>query len=178
MENFLENPTVKTIFSRKSVRKFKDIPVEKETLLNLVKAGMAAPTAVNKQPWAFIIVDDRKTLNLLADKLPYAKMLFSATAAIVVCGLPKESLEEKPIDYAIIDSSAAAENILLAAEAIGLGAVWTAVYPRIDRIDIVREILFVPEDVLPFCVIPIGWPAGEEVPKDKYKPEKIHWNNW
>jgi nitroreductase len=165
------------IHSRKSVRSFTGEPVGRETLDRLLRAGMAAPTAVNRQPWAFIAVTNRKTLDSLAAGLPYAKMLQKAGAAIIVCALPDKAYEKKA-EFAIIDSSCASQNILLAAEALGLGAVWTAAYPEKERMDFVRKMLNIPQDVIPLNVIPIGYPTGVDKPKDKYNPDNIHWEKW
>lgn len=137
---------LKTIFNRKSVRSFTGQEVSNELLEELVRAGMAAPSARNLQPWAFVIVTNRPTLDTLAKRLPYAKMLFEAPAAIAVCGdLSKAG--DSPEGYWVQDCSAATQNILLAAEAMGLGAVWTGVYPRPDRVTIVKEVLGLPDNV-------------------------------
>jgi nitroreductase len=165
------------IHSRKSVRNFTGQSVEKEKLDKILKAAMAAPTAVNRQPWSFVVVTERKTLNTLRDGLPYAKMLGQAGAAIVVCAVP-EKAHDRMVEFAIIDSSLAGENILLAVEALGLGATWTAAYPYKDRMNVVRRALNIPESVIPLNVIPIGYPTGADKPKDKYKPENIHWEKW
>ncbi len=172
------NPILQNIHNRKSVRSFTDEKVTQEQLETLLKAGMAAPTARNIQPWAFIAVTDRKTLDQLANALPYAKMLFRATAAIVVCGLPERAGSDSPEGYWVQDCSAATQNILLAAESLGLGAVWTGVYPRSERVNKVREILGIPEKVFPLNVIPIGYPSGIDKPKAKFRPENILWEKW
>jgi len=165
------------IHSRKSVRIFTGQAVSKGDLNTILRAGMAAPTAVNKQPWSFIVITERKTLNVLADKLKNASMLGKAGAAIIVCAIPEKAYGQKK-DLAIIDSALAGENILLAIEALGLGATWTAAYPYEDRMNIVRKTLGIPERVIPLNVIPIGHPTGSDKPKNKYKPENIHWEKW
>lgn len=165
------------IHNRKSVRHFTGQAVDKNDLVTIVKAGMAAPTAVNMQPWSFIIITDRKSLDDLAGLLPYAKMLDKAGAAIVVCAIPDKAFN-KSVDFAVIDSSCASENILLAAEALGLGALWTAVYPDKARIEAVRKELNIPDNIIPLNVIPIGHPTGEDKPKDKFKQENIRWNKF
>lgn len=165
------------IHNRKSVRSFTGQSVSKDLLDKIIRAGMAAPTAVNKQPWAFIVVTDRKILDTLAAGLPYAKMLDKAGAAIIVCAIPEKAYE-KNLELAVIDSTCASENILLAAEALGLGAVWTAAYPYKDRMDIARKALNIPQDIIPLNVIPVGHPTGTDKPKDKYKPENVHWEKW
>ncbi|MFP4529413.1 MAG: nitroreductase family protein [Candidatus Kapaibacterium sp.] len=170
---------IDAILNRKSVRNFiPDRPVSDEHMDTLLRAGMAAPSAMNKQPWSFISIDDRETLDRLGRALPYCKMIHKASAAIVVCAHPDWSIEDMKLEYAIIDACAATENILIAAEALGLGAVWTAVYPRKDRMDPARAILGIPENVIPLNVIPIGWPDGSEQPKEKFKEDRIHQNKW
>ncbi len=167
-----------TIIKRKSVRNFVKGEVSKNQLLQMVKAGMAAPSARNRQPWEFIMVTDREILDKLAEGLPYAKMLYDAYAAIVVCGDLNEKKYHNPEPYWVQDCSAATQNILLEAEYIGLGAVWTAVFPRKERILIVRENLLLPEHIVPLNVIPVGIPSGKDKPKDKFNPQKVHWQAW
>ncbi|MRT92921.1 nitroreductase family protein [Ancylomarina sp. 16SWW S1-10-2] len=169
------NETLKTIHNRKSVRHFTDAPVSKAQLELLIKAGMAAPTAVNRQPWAFYVVRDKAVLNRLSEQLPYAKMLTQAQAAIVVCGDMDRAGNLKDKGYWVHDCAAATENILLAAESIGLGAVWTASYPYDDRTVAVINELNLPKKHIPLNVIPIGYPTGEDQPKDKWKPEYVIW---
>ena len=138
----------------------------------------AAPTAVNKQPWAFVVVDDRTVLDKLAAELPYAKMTAQAPLAIVVCGDLSKALNGEKDRYWMLDCSAASENLLLAAESMGLGAVWTAVYPENDRIAKVRSVLSLPDHIIPFNLIPVGYPQHREESKDKFKTENIHYNKW
>lgn len=170
-----ENETLEVIHNRKSVRHFTDQPVSKEQIETLLRAGMAAPTAVNRQPWVFYVVTKREVLDKLSQQLPYAKMLSQAQAAIVVCGDMEKAGNLKDKDYWVQDCSAATENILLAAESIGLGAVWTASYPYDDRTKVVIKALNLPENHVPLNVIPIGYPTGEDMPKNKWKPENIIW---
>jgi nitroreductase len=169
--------TLTVIHNRKSVRNYTGESVTPDQLEILLKAAMAAPSAVNCQPWEFVIVTDRKTLDRLGDVLPYAKMIYKAGAAIIVCGIPAKA-HKNFVEYAIIDSTLASQNILLAAEAIGLGAIWTAAYPYPDRMKSVRSILNIPSDVIPLNVIPIGHPTGEDKPKEKFNPNKIHRERW
>lgn len=170
--------TLETIFNRKSVRHFTSEKVSREQLNLLVKAAMAAPSAVNKQPWDFVIVDDRATLDKLAEGLPYASMLKSATAAVVVCGNMNKALDGDSQQYWIQDCSAATQNLLLAAESIGLGAVWTGVFPSNERVAHVKNTLSIPETSTPLNVIPIGYPTGEDKPKDKWKESNVHYTKW
>lgn len=162
------------IFSRKSVRRFTGEVVPQDTLTLLVKAGMAAPTGKNKQPWEFLAVNDSAKIALLAEKLgsfngPIVK---SAGAVIVVCGRPDVSHNW------MLDCAAATENILLAAESMDLGAVWTASWPYEERMAATVSALGIPEGVVPLSVIPVGHPQGEQRIIDKWKPEKFHFNEW
>jgi len=150
------------IFTRKSVRSYTGEVVSKEKLEILLKAAMAAPSGRNQQPWAFIAITDPAILEKLAKKLPYAKMLPAAGAAIVVCGYSVPSSRPGSKDLWEQDCAAATQNILLAAEAMNLGAVWTAVHPYPDRQEYIRNILETPAHIYPFCVIPVGYPTGAE----------------
>lgn len=170
---------IDNIMSRKSVRSYTSEPVPQEMVETLLRAGMAAPTAMNRQPWEFVVINDRDTLDKLAGGLRHAKMLAEAPLAIVVCAETMITLKDGTVvenNFWEHDASAATENILLAAEALGLGAVWTAATD--DRAAIVKDCLGITGTVQPLCVIPIGFPAGDEQPKDKWKPEKIHYNRW
>ncbi|MFI3321015.1 MAG: nitroreductase family protein [Rikenellaceae bacterium] len=172
----MENSVLNAIINRYSCRLFTDKKVEISLLKEVVRAGMAAPTAKNMQPWEFMIVDEREKLDALSSALPFAKMLTTAQAAIVVCGVDENCEGGSP--YWVVDCAAATENILLAAQAVGLAAVWTAVYPYKERLDPTYNILDIPQTAIPLCVIPIGYAAREARVKDKFKEEKIHINQW
>ena len=172
-----DNEVIKIIKNRKSVRHFTGESVSKEDLKKILESAMCAPSAVNKQPWAFVVVTDRKILDALADSLPYAKMLYKSGAAIIICAIPEKAHSEKT-EFAIIDCSLAGENILLTVESLGLGALWTAAYPYEERMNTVRNVLGIPQNIIPLNVIPIGHPTGEDKPKDKFKEENIHWEKW
>lgn len=171
-----KNATIETIHNRKSVRTFTDQPVSQEDLTTLVKAGMAAPSGKDVRPWEFIILTDREKLNALADTLPYAKMLAHAPAAIIVCG--NNDTANGGSFYWYLDCSAATQNILLAAESMGLGGTWTAAYPYEERMNPVSAILELPANIRPLNVIPIGYPRGEQKTKNKFNPDKIHLDKW
>lgn len=168
-----KNPTLETIFNRKSVRKYTARPVEKEKLELLVRAGMAAPSSRDRRPWEFILVTDRHLLDTLGDGLPLARMLKETNQAIIVCG---DTIKSGNAWF--LDCSAAAQNVLLAAESMGLGAVWTAAFPYPDRMKVVQETLKLPDHILPLTVIPIGYPQGQEKPKDKFDKRQMHSNGW
>ncbi|WP_455592579.1 nitroreductase family protein [Bacteroides sp.] len=166
------NAALDNIFARKSVREYLDKGVEKEKIDLMLRAGMAAPSARDLRPWEFIVINDRATLDSMAAALPYAKMLTQVRYAMVVCGDSARS------SLWYLDCSAAAQNILLAAESLGLGAVWTAAYPYEDRMQVVRKFTVLPDSVLPLCVIPFGYPATSQQPKQKFDENKVHYNKY
>ena len=162
------------ILCRTSRRKFdpaKKVPEEYTSLI--LHCAMAAPTAVNRQPWHFIVVESRETLDSLAADLPYCHAAKEAPLAIVVCADSRHFLDGDDSTIWIQDLSAASENILLAANALGLGAVWTAVHPHHDRESTVRQLLNIEPELIPFNVIPIGYSTDSHKPIDKWKPDKV-----
>ncbi len=166
------------ILQRKSVRAYTDRAVSHEQLDTLIRAAMAAPTGRDMRPWHFIVLEGRHQLSALAEQLPYAKMLAEAQAAVVVCGdMSVTDKEGNPSRNWTFDCSAATENLLLQAEAMGLGAVWTGVYPYDERIEAVKQALHLPDHLIPLNVIPIGYPKGDPQPKDKYDPAKVEYRN-
>ncbi|MEI7492424.1 MAG: nitroreductase family protein [Bacteroidota bacterium] len=169
---------LETILKRRSVRNFTAQVPDPSLLMTLLKAAMAAPSARNRQPWAFIAITERPIMDSLAEGLPYTKMLYTAGAAIVVCGDSTIELQAGATDLWYQDAAAASQNILLQASAMGLGAVWSALFPYEDRSAHVRNILGLPAHISPFSIIPLGYPSGEDLPKDKFKPERIHWEKW
>ncbi len=167
------------IYTRTSIRTYQpDHAVSRDTVEMLLRAAMSAPTAVNKQPWAFVVLDTREALDSLAEVLPYAKMLKHAPLAIVTCGDMNKAIEGEGRDFWIQDVSAATENLLIAAHALGLGAVWTGVYPDHERVNAVQERLGMPANIIPLSVVPVGYPEGEHQPKDKWNPDAVHFNRW
>ncbi len=145
--------------------------------MQILAAGMMAPSARNEQPWEFVVVQDRSTLAALAKISPYAAMAEGAAAAIVVCGdTQRETVAN--LNYWVIDCSAATQNILLAAHALGLGAVWTAVYPRVERIAALRQVLPLPDHVIPLCLVPLGYPAEAKDPANRFDSARIHYEHW
>ena len=164
---------IQNIMTRTSVRAYTDQAIGKDTIEAILKAGMAAPTAVNAQPWHFVAVTNRAILDSLATSNPNARMLHQAPLAIVVCGDITKTLEGKGREFWIQDCSAATENILLAAHAYGLGAVWTAAYPIDDRMASISTTLQLLETIVPLCAIIIGHPAENPEPKDKWKEENV-----
>lgn len=163
------------IYTRRSVRKYAKKKISEETLEKIMKAAMSGPSAMNQQPWHFVVVKDRKLLAELPKVNPYAQMAVEADLAIIVCGDPKL---EKLNGFLDQDCCIAAQNIVLAAHSLGLGTVWTAAHPFQDRIKKLRTIFKMPENVIPLCVIPIGYPAETPAPVEKYKADRVHYDVW
>ncbi len=174
----MENQAVENIMTRVSVRHFTGENISDAQIDTLLRAAMAAPSAVNQQPWAFVVVTDESVIAELGKQLPYSRCENGAACAIVPCGDLSKALEGAAADYWIQDASAATENLLLAAHAMGLGAVWTSVYPIAERVIATQTILELPEHIIPLCVVPVGVPAEQPEVKDKYKTENIHYNRW
>ena len=172
------NSTIFVIHERTSIRQFTSQKLTKEQLEILVKAGMAAPSATNAQPWHFIVVDNTELLKAIGESINTSKSVAEAPVAILVCGDMHKAKEGWLQQYWIQDCSAASQNILLAATSMKLGAVWTSIYPAEDRIKKVSDILNLPNHIIPLNVIPIGYPKNPKSPMDKWKPENVSWNNW
>ncbi|MEN8232393.1 MAG: nitroreductase family protein [Thermodesulfobacteriota bacterium] len=171
------NPELNCIFSRRSIRKYLDKAVPGEMLDDLLQAAMAAPSAVAKDPWHFIVVQDRETLNKIADILPSGKMLRQATAAFIVCGdINKANIQAE--SYLLQDLSAATENILIAANILALGTCWLGIHPRKDRLSGIRQLFELPDNIIPMCGIAIGWPAEKPEARTRYRNERVHIEKW
>lgn len=165
------------IFGRRSVRLYTDRAVEEETIQTLLQAAMAAPSACACDPWRFLVLTQRESLDALAELLPYGKMLKGAPLALIVCGDINKAHKES-ISYLLQDCSAAIQNILLAAHTLGLGGVWLGVHPNEDRIEGIRKLFNIPEEVIPISGISIGYPAKPTEPRDRYNTEFVHFNKW
>ena len=172
------NAAYDCIMTRTSIRQYQDKPVEAAKVEKLLRAGMAAPTAVNRQPWHFIVLDTRERIDRLVAANPRAGMLKRAPLAIVVCGDMQKALQGDAQAYWVQDASAATENILLAAHALGLGTVWTGTYPIKDRVKATSGALALPEHIVPLCTIVIGYPAEQPAPKNKWKPENVSYGTY
>jgi len=166
---------IHAILTRRSIRKYSGGTIPGEIITELLNAGMHAPTARNYQPWHFIVVNDRETMDRLAAAHPYAKMLKEASLAILVCG---DRTIQNEVGYIMQDCSAATQNIMLAAHALGLGSVWLGMYPREERILSVSKVLEIPDHILPAALISIGYPDEVKETPDRYKEERVHWNKF
>jgi nitroreductase len=164
-----------TILTRRSIRKYKKQTISDELVQKLLHAAFSAPSAGNQQPWHFVILDDRKMLNVIHTFHPSAKMLIDADKAIIVCG---DLHLEKFKGYWMIDCAAATENILLAAHSLGLGACWLGLYPRDGRVAGMRKLLQLPTHIIPLAIVALGYPAEIKPKEDRYNPLRIHRNKW
>ena len=168
---------IENIMTRTSIRQYKDQPVEQEKIDIMLKAAMAAPTAMNQQPWHFIVITDKKVIDQLAGPRPT-----NAPLMIAVCGdTDKTSMPDgkgKLPDFWVEDVSAATENLLLAAHALGLGAVWTGAYPAMEHVAEIANVLNCPQNIVPVAVVRVGYPDESPEPKDKFKEENISYNKF
>ncbi len=164
---------INVIYRRRSIRKFTDALISEDILTDLLRAGMAGPSAMNAQPWEFIVVTDEEILKKFRASLMFAKMNYKAV--ICVCGSPRVQKNKAGSRFWVQDCSAATENILLAATALGLGSVWIGVYPIILYVRQVRSILNIPEDVTPLGLIGLGYPAEPKEARTQYEESRVHW---
>ena len=171
------NPELDLVFSRRSIRKYQDKEVSEEMITDLLEAAMAAPSARAKDPWHFIVVRSRETLVSIAAILLFGKMHRQAPAAFVVYGDINLTHGEE-LSYMLQDLSAAAENILISANILGLGSCWLGVHPREDRQAGVRELFGLPDHIIPMCTIAIGWPAEQPEARTRFQEERVHLEKW
>ena len=164
---------LETIFARRSIRSYQDRRVEREMLVSLLKAAMAAPTAANARPWEFVVVDEPEGLAALKKGLPFGK--YNTPAAIVVCGNPSIANNSAGKMYWVQDCSAAIENMCIAAVGMGLGTVWIGIYPLESRISAIRKILNLPESVTPLGAVYVGYPAEQKEARTQYDEIRVHW---
>jgi nitroreductase len=165
---------MEAILTRRSIRKYTKDPVPDNLINELLKAGMAAPSARNEQPWHFVVVTDHKIMDEVPKFHPFSKMLIEAPVAIVVCG-DTSTLSDI---YWVEDCSAATENILIAARALGLGAVWLGIYPGDLRVKPLQKLCGLPEKIIPLGIISLGFPAEEKPPANRYDAKRVHYNGW
>jgi nitroreductase len=166
---------MQAILNRRSVRKYSDAPVADKDIHRMLEAAMMAPSAGNAQPWQFVVIRDRTKLETIPQIHPYAKMAADAPLGIMVCG---DLTLEKFEGFWVQDCSAAVQNILLAAHGLGLGAVWTGIYPVQDRVDGFRKLCGLPEKVIPLALLVMGYPAQETKSESRYKAKRVHSDQW
>lgn len=163
------------IIGRRSIRKYREGELSDEQLDTLLKAAMYAPSAVNKRPWHFMVIDDRELMLEITRLHPHSQMLKEASIAILVMG--DEKLEHAP-GYHHADCGAATQNILLAAHGMGLGAVWIGVYPREHRMQDIAELFDLPSHIKPYSIVSVGYPGEEKEAGERVDKEKLHYNKW
>ena len=167
--------TIDTIYDRRSVRKYLDKPVNPDLVDEILRAGMYAPSGVNKQPWHFVVFNEKEKIAELKNLHPYASALATAPVCIMVCG--DTDLEMAPGFY-ITDCSAATENMLLAAKALGLDTCWMGIYPWEELTETFAKTYNLPKNVKPFCLVSLGYGDAAQERPSRYDSTKIHYNKW
>lgn len=167
--------TLEAINTRRSIRKYTNEAVPSSMIRPLLDAAMRAPSALDQRPWHFVLIDDRSVLSGLADSMEHCDMLKESTLGLLICG--DESLAQLK-EFWVQDCSACAENVLLAAHAQGLGAVWIGLYPIDGRMEAVRSSLGIPDAITPFALISMGLPAETLPGEDRYDQTRLHTNHW
>lgn len=163
------------IYTRRSIRKYKDEKLSDHQIHSLLKAGMQAPSAMNCQPWHFIVIRERNKLQEIMNIHPYAQMLKEADVAILVMG---DTMLEHGPGYWVVDCGAATQNILLAAHSMELGAVWIGIQPREARKEAFKQLFNLPPHIMPFALVSVGFPAEQKSAVDRFVTGKVHYEEW
>lgn len=166
---------MKAILERRSIRKYTEQQVGDEVVKDLLRAAMSAPSAGNERPWHFIVIRNKEILQEIPKFHPHAQMLKQAPLAILICG---DLSLEKYEGYWVQDCAAATENILITVQEKGLGAVWLGIYPDSDRVEPMKKIMSLPENIIPFSLISIGFPAEKREVDDRFDETRIHYDRW
>lgn len=166
---------MKAILDRRSIRKYTDQKIDKETIQKILAAGMSAPSARDERPWEFIVVENPETLKDMAQLTPYAGMLANAPLGMVICANTKQHLN---MEYDSQDCAAVTENMLVEANYLGIGTCWLGGYPNQDRLDNISNYFKLPEHIQPMWMISFGYPAEMPAKKDKWDETKIHWEQY
>lgn len=166
---------MKAIYTRRSIRHYRPDPVSEDLVTEVIRAGMNAPSAGNEQPWQFLVIYDRSKIDAITSVHPNAKMLHEAPVAILVCA---DRHRFQYSEYWIQDCAAATENMLIMAADLGLGSVWLGVYSNQPRVEGITRIFSLPENIVPFAVIPLGWPAETKEPNNRFDRSRIHYDTW
>lgn len=166
---------IDAIKTRRSVRKYTDEPVIANDLRTMLEAAMQAPSAMNEQPWTFVVITKRELLDEIPRFSPYAKMVREAPVGVLVCADTRELFFN---GFWQQDCAAATQNLLLAAHSLGYGAVWTGVYPLQDRVTGFVSLCHLPKGVVPFAFLVIGRPAQKVPPENRYREDRVHHDTW
>lgn len=168
---------MKAILERRSIRKYLDRQIPKESIKEILRAGMSAPSAGNAQPWQFIVLEEKSILHRIPEIQSSSQMLKQASHAIVICG--DMNLKNKFVgELWVQDCSAATENMLIMAQDLGLGAVWLGVYPMEEIVEGIKRLLDLPDHIIPFSIVALGYPAESKDASDRYNEARVHWNQW
>jgi nitroreductase len=167
--------TMDAIKTRRSIRSYQKKELTEQDIKEVLVAAMQAPSAGNEQPWQFVVINSRELLEKIPTIHIYASMVKDAAIAILVCG---DVNAEKYKGFWTQDCSAATENLLLAAHARGIGAVWCGLYPNEERMKDFAKMFFLPTNIIPFALVPMGYPAEEKKPENRYKADRVHHNKW
>jgi nitroreductase len=176
-QSLTQNEKIQFLLGRRSIRVYAPGDVGEGTITQLLEAAMAAPSAVARDPWRFVVIRERETLAAIAAALPNGGMLATAPLGIIVCG-DLDAAHDRQLSYLLQDCSAAIENLLLGAHALGLGACWLGVHPREDRVRKLKEILSLPASVIPVAGIAIGRPGEAKEPRTRFTRDYVHWEKW
>ena len=163
------------ILDRRSIRRFTDRKIETDVLKAILTAAMYAPSAVNRQPWHFLVIDDRRLMEEIMEIHPYARMLQTASHAVVVCG--DEQLQHGE-GYWVVDCGAATENLLLAAQCLGIGTCWVGLHPREERKISFSRLLHLPSHIQPFAMVAMGYPDEHKPRPERFHAGKVRYNDW
>ncbi|MDK2954606.1 MAG: hypothetical protein PWQ57_102 [Desulfovibrionales bacterium] len=166
---------IEAIMTRRSIRSYTEEPITEDQIRALLEAAMMAPSAGNGQPWQFLVIQDKETLAKVKDANPHAAMAAQAPLAVLVCG---DTTKEKSPGYWVQDCSAATENMLLAAHAMGLGAVWTGIHTKADREKGFRELFQLPDHIMPLSLVIVGHSAKQPESSSRFNPERVHYERW
>ena len=165
------------IFGRRSIRKYKSTAITEDKVQKILEAGMAAPSAVGKDPWHFIVVTDPKALKKVSEALPNGQMLAEAPLGFIICG-DIDQAHTNELSYMLQDCSAAIENMLVAVHGLGLGACWLGVHPREDRVNHIKAFFNLPDHIIPIACISVGYPAEQKAPRTRFDAKKVHYEKW
>lgn len=165
------------LLGRRSIRVYAPGAVSEAAIRQMLEAAMAAPSAVARDPWRFVVLRDPGVLSTIAAALPFGGMLATAPLGIIVCG-DLEAAHDRQLSYLLQDCSAAVENLLLCAHGLGLGACWLGIHPREDRIRTLRAALSLPASVIPVAGLAIGHPGEPKEPRTRFNPDYVHWDKW
>lgn len=169
------NAIIKGIIERRSIRRYTDKSIDDDKIKQILTVAMYAPSGGDCRPWDFVVIKNKETLDKIAAEHSYASFLRDADCAIIVCG---NVSDDKYKELWIQDCSAATQNILLASHGLELGSVWLTLYPDDNRPNEVREIIGAPQNVIPFAIVSLGYPAEEKDVPDRYEENKVHYENW